>query len=136
MMIQKKLVVGKMKDETAGVGIEESVGLTPKIYSYLVDENSEHKKTKGEIRNIAEIISRKEYKYVLFNKKCLGYSINRVHIKDYKIGTYEISKISLCFFDDKKYIKTMDVNFENYTMIIHQHQIKQKSKEKYYPSII
>ena len=37
-----KVVVGKMKDKTAGVAIEELVGLKPKIYSYLVDDNSEH----------------------------------------------------------------------------------------------
>ena len=36
-----------MKDEAAGVVIEEIVGLKPKMYSYLVDDNSEHKKTKG-----------------------------------------------------------------------------------------
>ena len=42
-----KLVVGKMKDETAGVAIEEFVGLKPKIYLYLVDDNKEHKKAKG-----------------------------------------------------------------------------------------
>ena len=37
------LVIGKMKDETRGVAIEEFVGLEPKMYSFLVD-NSEHKK--------------------------------------------------------------------------------------------
>ena len=31
-----KLVVGKMKDETAGVAIEEFVRLKPEMYSYLV----------------------------------------------------------------------------------------------------
>ena len=41
-----KLVVGKMEDETAGVAIKEFVVLKPKIYSYLVDDNSEHKKQK------------------------------------------------------------------------------------------
>ena len=41
-----KLVVGKMKDETAGVAIEEFVWLNPKMYLYLVDDNSEHKKAK------------------------------------------------------------------------------------------
>ena len=41
-----KLVVGKMKDETAGVTIEEFLGLKPKIYSYLVNDNSEHKKSR------------------------------------------------------------------------------------------
>ena len=39
-----KLTVGKMKDETAGIGIEEFVKLTPKMYLYLVDDNNEQKK--------------------------------------------------------------------------------------------
>ena len=42
-----KFVVGRMKDETTGVAIEEFVGLTQKMYSYLVDDNSEHKREKG-----------------------------------------------------------------------------------------
>ena len=42
-----KLVVGKMKDETGNVAIEEFVGLKPNMYSFLVDNNSEHKKAKG-----------------------------------------------------------------------------------------
>ena len=36
-----------MKDETAGVAIKEFVELKAKMYSYLVDENSEHKKAKS-----------------------------------------------------------------------------------------
>ena len=31
-----KLVIGKMKDETGGVAIEEFVRLKPKMYSFLV----------------------------------------------------------------------------------------------------
>ena len=42
-----KLVVGKMKDETAGVAIKEFVRLKPKIYLDLVDDNSEHKRLKA-----------------------------------------------------------------------------------------
>ena len=38
-----KLMVGKMKDETAGVAIKELVGLKPKMY-FSIDESSEHKK--------------------------------------------------------------------------------------------
>ena len=33
-----KLVIGKMKDETGGVAIEEFVGLKPKMYSFLIDD--------------------------------------------------------------------------------------------------
>ena len=42
-----RLVVGKIKDETGGVAIEEFVGLKPKMYFSLVDNSSEHKKAKG-----------------------------------------------------------------------------------------
>ena len=41
-----KLVIAKMKDEIGGVAIEELVGLKPKMYSFLVDNNSKHKKQK------------------------------------------------------------------------------------------
>ena len=36
-----KMVIRKMKDETGGVAIVKSVGLKPKLYSFLVD-NNEH----------------------------------------------------------------------------------------------
>ena len=34
-----KVIIGKMKDETRGVVIEEFVGLKAKMYSFLVDNN-------------------------------------------------------------------------------------------------
>ena len=43
-----KLVIGKMKDETASVQIEEFVVLKPKIYSYLIDDNNDHKNKRCE----------------------------------------------------------------------------------------
>ena len=41
-----KLVIWKMKDETSSVAIEEFVRLNLKMYSFLVDDNSEHKESK------------------------------------------------------------------------------------------
>ena len=41
-----KLIVGKMKDETAGVAIKEFAELKPKLYFFLVDDSKEHKKAK------------------------------------------------------------------------------------------
>ena len=41
-----KLVVSKMKHETADVAIKEFVGLKLMMYPFLVDNSSEHKKTK------------------------------------------------------------------------------------------
>ena len=53
-----------MKDETGGVTVEEFVGLKSKMYSFLVDDNSEHKKAKGVNRNVVATISHNEYKDV------------------------------------------------------------------------
>ena len=100
-----KLVVAKMKDETILVEIEEFVGLKPKMYSYLVDDNSECKKAKGVNKNAVVIISHNEYKCVMLNKKCLRYLMNRIQNKDHRIGTCQIIKIFLCCFDDKIYIQ-------------------------------
>ena len=83
-----KLGIGKMKDETAGVAVEEFVRLKPKMYSYLFDDNSEHKKAKGVNRNVVATTSHNKYKDVLLNKECLRHSTNRIQSKDHKIGTY------------------------------------------------
>ena len=99
-----KLVLGKMIDETAGVVIEELVRLKTKIYSYLEDDHSEHKKTKGINKNIVATISHNKNEDYLLNKKCLRHPMDRIQNKDYKTGTFEITKISLSCFDDKIYI--------------------------------
>ena len=90
------------EDETSDVAIKEFVALKPKIYSFLVDDNSEHKKAKGTNKNVVATISHKE---VLLNNKCIRNSMNRIQCKDHKIGTYEINKISLSCFDEKMYLK-------------------------------
>ena len=63
-----KLVIAKMKDETGSIAIEEFAGLNPKMHSFLVDDNSEHKKAKGVNKNVVATIIHNEYKYVLLNK--------------------------------------------------------------------
>ena len=93
-----------MKDENASVAIEEFVELKSKIYSYLVNDNSDNKTGKGVNRNVIATISHNKYKNVLLNKKSLRISINRIQSKDNKIGIYVINKISLRCFDDKIYI--------------------------------
>ena len=72
-----KLVVDEIKDETGGVAIKEFVGLKPKMYLFLVDHSSEHRKAKGINKNVVETISHNEYKNVLLNKKCLRHAMNR-----------------------------------------------------------
>ena len=98
------LVVGKLKDETAGVAINEFVGLKPKMCSFLVDDSSKHKKAKNANKNVVVTISYNEYKNDLLKKKCLTHSMNEIRSNDHRIGAYEMSNISLSSFDDKIYI--------------------------------
>ena len=87
-----------------------------KIYSFLGDSNSKHKKAKGVNRNIVETPSRNEYKDVLLNNKCLRHSLNRIQSKDHRIGTtkFEINEMRSakfhCLVLIRQYIfKTMDM---------------------------
>ena len=57
-------------------------GLKPKMYSYLVNDNSEHKKAKDVNKNVVATISHNEYKDFLWNKKYLRLSVTRIQGKD------------------------------------------------------
>ena len=59
-MIQRKLVVGKMRDETAGAVVTEFVRIKPNIYSFLVEDSSKHKKAKNGNKNVVAIVSHNE----------------------------------------------------------------------------
>ena len=41
---------------------------------------------------------------VLFNGKIIRHKMKRIQSKKHKLGTYEIDKISLSCFDDKRYV--------------------------------
>ena len=69
------LVIGKIKEEIGSVAIQEFVGLKPKIYSFLVD-NNKHKKAKGVNKNVVATTRHNEYKDVLLNNKCIRHSMN------------------------------------------------------------
>ena len=98
-----------MKDETTGVAIEECIGLNPTMHSYLVDDNSEHKKVKGINKDVVATISHNEYKDALLNKKCMRHSMNRIQSKDYRIRTYEINEFFCLALMIKYTSKTMEV---------------------------
>ena len=77
----KELLTDKMKVETAGVGIEEFARLMPKMYSFLVDDSSQHKKQRVQIEILFQqlVIMNKK---CLLNKKCLRHSMNRIQSKE------------------------------------------------------
>ena len=43
-------------------------------------------------------------KDVLFNEKIIRHKMKRIQSKKHKLGTYEIDKISLSCFDNKRYV--------------------------------
>ena len=49
-------MVGEIENKTAGAAIIEFVGLKPKMYSYLVDNNREYKKAKDVNKNVVATI--------------------------------------------------------------------------------
>ena len=46
-----------MKGERGGVAIKELVGLKSKMYSFMVDDISKHKKAKSVNKNVVEKVS-------------------------------------------------------------------------------
>ena len=95
-----KKVIGKMKDEFGGVIMTEFVGLKSKMYSMKKINGKEYKAAKGV--NIATEFN--IFKDVLFNKKYIRQKMKRIQSKKHKLGSYEIHKISLSCFDDKRYV--------------------------------
>ena len=55
-------------------------------------------------------IRHKEFVDVLFNKKVIRYNMKRLQRKLHKIRTYNICKIALSCFDDKRYALDNGVN--------------------------
>ena len=62
------MVIGKFKDEAAGIPITEFIGLRSKMYSYVKD-NGKHEKTAKGIRKymIKKNIAHQDYKDTLQN---------------------------------------------------------------------
>ena len=86
-----KKVIGKMKDEFKGKIISAFVGLKSKMYSLISVDNEKVTKAKG----VNKKISHKEFVSVLFNKKVIRHNMKRIQSKLYRIGSYDICKISL-----------------------------------------
>ena len=56
-------------------------------------------------KNVVAAISHNEYKNILLNKKCIRHTMDRIQSKYNRVGTYEVNKILLFWFDDKIYIQ-------------------------------
>ena len=100
-----KKVIGKFKDEAAGMPIVEFIGLRSKMYSYVKD-NGKNKKTAKAVRKyvIKKNITHENYKDCLLSRKQMLHSMRTIRSECHQIGSYQLNKISLSCFDDKRYI--------------------------------
>ena len=96
-----KKVIGKMKYEMGGKVVSEFIGLKSKMYSLIRVDDEENIRAKGINRDLKY----DEFRDVLFNKKIIRHSMKRIQAKKYKLCTYNVCKVSLsCFHDKKVYI--------------------------------
>ena len=99
-----------MKDEFWGKIISEFVGLKSKMYSLIIVDGEDIKKAKGVDKNVVKNTRHKEFVDVLFNEKLIRHRMKRIQSKLRRIGTYDVCKIRLSYFDDKRYILGDGIN--------------------------
>ena len=103
-----KKVLGKFKDECDGKPPSEFVGLRPKMYS-LKCGASEKKTGKGIQRAyLKQNISHDDYRRCLLSDKRQDQqqlaSFHTIRSRQHQLGSYEINKVGLCCFDNKRYL--------------------------------
>ena len=96
------------KDELGGKIMKEFCALRAKTYAYLMDNDSEMKKTKGTKRCVIKRrLVFENYKDSLFNNKKIMRSQIRFKSDLQNVYTEEVNKIALNSSDDKR-LETFD----------------------------
>ena len=110
-----KKVIGKFKDEAAGQPIIEFIGLRSKMYSYVKDNETGGKTAKGIKKNvIKKDIKHEDYKNVLFNNKQMHHTMKTIRSQKHQLGSFELNKISLSCFDDKRFLHDNGITSYSY----------------------
>ena len=103
-----KKVIGMFKDELGGKIMKEFCALRAKTYSYLMDDDSEVKKSKGTKKCVIKReIMFENYKDCLLNDKVILKLQQRLKSYNHDVYTEEVNKIALSSNDDKR-LQTFD----------------------------
>jgi hypothetical protein len=105
---KNKKVIGKFKDETNGVAIQEFVGLRAKMYSILVDGKAK-KRAKGVKQCVVKgEITHNDYRKAIFSKELKNIqqtcSFNTIRARKHEISTLSQNKVSLSSVDNKRFV--------------------------------
>ena len=84
------------------------------MYSVVDVDGEENRKAKGFNKSVFKSIRHRKFGTVLFGGGVMRHRTKRIKSKLYRIGTYDICKISLSCFDDKRYILDDGVNSLSY----------------------
>ena len=76
------------------------------MYSLISVDDEEKIRAKG----VNKKLKHSEFVDVLFNKKVIRHNMKRIQSKLHRLGTYDVFKISLSCFDDKRYVLDDGVN--------------------------
>ena len=100
-----KKVIGKFKDEASGVPITEFVGLRSKMYSYVKENGKGGMTAKGVKKYVIKNkLTHENFKDVINSKSRMRYNMNTIRSMKHVIGTYEMRKVTLSCFDDKRFL--------------------------------
>ena len=100
---QNKKILGKMKDEMAGVPIVEFVGLWP--MSYSIDNCKEQKKAAKGIKTSAmRQLRHKMYRNSLLDETTILVGMNSIQSHMHQLYSEHSNKEALSPYDDKRYV--------------------------------
>ena len=102
---KNKKVLGKMKDEMAGIAISEFVGLRAKMYSLRTSAGIEKKTAKGVKRaTIRKCLRHAMYVECLRSGKTTRELVRSIRSYNHQIFSTVHQKIALSSFDDKRFV--------------------------------
>ena len=106
---KNKKVIGLLKDKLGGRIVKEFCAFRAKAYSYLMDNDSEVKKSKGTKKCVIKRqIMFDNYTDCLFDDKIILKSQQRFKSNHHKVYTEEVNKIAFSRNDDKR-LQTFNV---------------------------
>ena len=103
-----KKVPDKFKDESASKCITQFVGLRSKMYSFMLDDKRDVSKVrvaKGvQTSAIFNDLRFSTYLNCLWNNEVQEHNLKPICSMKHSMATYTQSKITLCPFEDKRYL--------------------------------
>ena len=98
-------VLGMFKNEASANNITHFVGLSSKLYSYLIENYGEIRKAKGVKKNvIKKSLTFEDYKKCLFSEEKVMKEMNIIRSQNHDIYSMNVNKVALSANDDKRLI--------------------------------